>query len=562
MFDKKLYNSVTTGLVAASFVLIILSFFTHAEQNTKIIEHASSVSPLELGKTIYQKGILSNGQPLTAIGKDGLPFKINRTACIDCHRRSGLGSSESGILIPPITGEYLFKTTEKKGNKLLDKVGIPRPVYTQDSLKLLLKTGIRPNGQHLHEIMPRYKISGKDSDYLITYLKSLSHLQNPGLRDDQIEFATVITPGMPKEDKKLMLNIMHTYMDHVNRDVRNLGYMKSPIHNRYKPFRRWNLHVWELTGDSSSWKQQLEKKYAEQPIFAFLGGYGDWQPIHQFCEENKIPSLFPITDTPGVPLKKTNSDFYALYFSQGIKLDAVAVAKQILSQNNKKPVGNILQVSDGTAPGSIAVNTLRHSLLANKINNVQDLVISPSEDITKNHWNNILKEYKPDVIVIWQNEKQTLQILQHQQNQLPNQIYLSSRMLNQFDPEFIRTKLPLSLRENILLVHPFYMKSKEKRHLLRTQIWLRSNRIKYKKERVIANTYFCLAMLSGAIRSSSYNLNREYLIEQFEHMIDNTVYRSIYPHLSLGPDQRYASKGVYIVKMYPELEAEWIIPDN
>ena len=50
-------------------------------------------------------------------------------------------------------------------------------------------------------------------------------------------------------------------------------------------------------------------------------------------------------------------------------------------------------------------------------------------------------------------------------------------------------------------------------------------------------------------------------MEQFEHMIDNTVYRSIYPHLSLGPNQRYASKGVYIIKLAPQVSSEWVIPD-
>jgi len=557
MFNVKLNSFISAWLV----IILLMPLCIYAEQGTENKDR-TLLSPLELGQRIYQKGILPNGEPLTAFGKDGLPFKINKTACMDCHRRSGLGSSESGILIPPITGRYLFKVSDKKGSRLLDKVGAPRPVYTEATLKALIQNGVRPNGQQLHEIMPRYKISNKDSDYLITYLKSLTQEEIPGLRDDRIEFATIITPDMPDDDKKLMLNIMNTYMGHVNKDVRQLGHMKSPIHNRYKPFRKWNLHVWELTGDSSSWKQQLEKKYAEQPVFALLGGYGDWRPIHQFCEQNKIPSLFPITDTPGFPEEKTNRDFYTLYFSKGIKIDADAVAKQILTQNKDNSVGNILQIFDGTAPGSIAVNMLRRSLLANNVTNVQDIVISPSIDITKKSWDNITKKYKPDVIVIWLNEKQALQILQNQQNHLPNQIYLSSRMLNQFEPEFLRAKLPLLIQKNTSLVHPFYLKSKNKRHLLRTQIWLRSNKIKYKKERIIANTYFCLAMLSGAIRSSSYNLNREYLIEQFEHMIDNSVYRSIYPHLSLGPDQRYASKGVYMVNIFPEAKAEWIIPVN
>ena len=306
MLNKISYNFMTVLLAT-----MLLPICIYAE---KIDDDA--LSSIELGRIIYQKGILPNGKALSAIGKDGLPFKIHKTACMDCHRRSGLGTSESGLLIPPITGEYLFRTLEDKGNELLDRVGVPRPVYAENTLKTLIQTGMRPDGKLLNEIMPRYKISNKDSDHLIAYLKSLSQAHISGLSDDQIEFATIITPGMPEAEKTILLTTIKTYFSNINKDVRQLGHMKSPMHGRYKPYRKWNLHIWNLTGDPSSWKSQLEKKYAEQPIFAIIGGYGNWQPIHEFCEQNRVPSLFPITDTPGI----SKSDFYTLYFSKGIKL--------------------------------------------------------------------------------------------------------------------------------------------------------------------------------------------------------------------------------------------------
>ena len=539
------------------FIIVLLetmlfTFCVYAEN----IE-GDSLSSIELGKIIYQKGILPNGEPLIANGKNGLPFKINRTACMDCHRRSGLGTSESGLLIPPITGEYLFKTFEEKGNELLDRVGVPQPIYEENSLKTLIQTGMRPDGRRLNEIMPRYELNNQDSNYLIAYLKSLSQAPTPGLSEDQIEFATIITPGMPETEKAILLTTMTTYMSNINKDVRQLGYMKSPMHGRYKPFRKWNLHVWNLTGEPKSWNSQLDKKYAEQPVFAIIGGYGNWQPIHEFSEQNRVPSLFPITDTPVI----SKGDFYTLYFSKGIKLDAEAVAQQIIARNKRNPQGNILQIYSDEDSNAVAAKTLKNRLTENEIKNIYELKVNPSYQMTTSKWKEINQKYTPKLLIIWLDKEQSYQILAAIQQDKIQHIYLSSRLMKTYDPELLKNELAEPIKNRISLVHPFYLVNNDKNHLLRSKLWAKSKKINYKSERVFANTYFGLALLTGAIRSSSYNLNREYLMEQYEHMIDNTVYRSIYPHLSLGPDQRFASKGVYLINMSPNSKPEWVIPD-
>ena len=62
------------------------------------------------------------------------------------------------------------------------------------------------------------------------------------------------------------------------------------------------------------------------------------------------------------------------------------------------------------------------------------------------------------------------------------------------------------------------------------------------------------------------NFSREYLIENLEHMAENAVTTAVYPRLSLGPGQRFASKGAYIIPL-AQIEQEnpveastWIIP--
>ncbi len=555
---KKLTRKLSISSLSFTQILycISLCFFNFCIVYADNFNDAVS---LRLGKDIYQMGLLPNGKPLQALDKNGLPFKIERTACVQCHRTSGLGTSESGLLIPPITGKYLFKHKGVTGDKLLDFVGVPRPIYDEISLKTAIRSGIRPSGGELHEIMPRYILSDTDLNHLIVYLKSLSKVSIPGLKDDQIKFATVFTPEAKDDDKALMLDLIKTYIANINMDVRQLGHMKNPLHGRYKPFRKWDLQVWELTGDKSTWKAQLEKKYSRQPVFAILSGIGDWQTIHEFSEENKIPSLFPITDTPLV----SNKTFYNLYFSKGITLDANVVVDMIKSSTDIKGKIKILQIYDDSAASLLAAKTL-----INQTNEETSWEVKEIKWEENNAQSNLEKyklinaAYQPNIVIIWLNKKQTLSILKSSLgHQLPEQVYLSSRLLKTYDPEPFLKNISKVFTNRISLIHPFYLKTEEQNHLIRTKAWARTRKIEYKKEHIFANTYFSLALITGAIHTSRYNLNREYLLEQFEHMTDNTVYRSIYPHLSLGPDQRYAAKGTYIVKYTSEIISEWKIPN-
>ena len=85
-------------------------------------------------------------------------------------------------------------------------------------------------------------------------------------------------------------------------------------------------------------------------------------------------------------------------------------------------------------------------------------------------------------------------------------------------------------------------------------------------ERIQLNTYFALAIADHALAHLVENFSRDYFIENIEQETENALNPGIFPHLSLGPGQRFASKGSYIVKLSDKakggLEAvsDWIIP--
>jgi hypothetical protein len=50
-------------------------------------------------------------------------------------------------------------------------------------------------------------------------------------------------------------------------------------------------------------------------------------------------------------------------------------------------------------------------------------------------------------------------------------------------------------------------------------------------------------MAAGALKGMCGFFVRDYLLERIEHMVDNATDISVYPRMSLAPDQRFVSRG-------------------
>jgi cytochrome c553 len=84
-------------------VLMVMGSFCHARE-------AGKSASVDIGESIYRRGELASGAPLLGARRAGSPGIVGAdAACINCHRRSGLGSREGTLTIPPLTGEYLFR---------------------------------------------------------------------------------------------------------------------------------------------------------------------------------------------------------------------------------------------------------------------------------------------------------------------------------------------------------------------------------------------------------------------------------------------------------------------
>ena len=125
----------------------------------------------------------------------------------------------------------------------------------------------------------------------------------------------MIQPGVAPRQRRAMLDVMQAFVKDKGGNARQEEQRRDAGNMRMaRSYRKWVLHVWELSGPSETWGAQLEAYYSEQPVFALIGGLGDasWRPIHEFSERLEIPSVFPQVDLPVI----AGSNNYNFYFSK------------------------------------------------------------------------------------------------------------------------------------------------------------------------------------------------------------------------------------------------------
>jgi hypothetical protein len=438
-----------------------------------------------------------------------------------------------------------------------------RAAYTPDTLARSIRDGLDSAGNEFSSLMPRYPLSDNEMGNLIDYLNSLTTDPAPGVTETDIHFATIVTDTVPEASRKAMLDVLQTFIVQKNTETRyeSKRAESGPWHKDwvFKPYRKWVLHTWELTGPSSGWTEQLQTLYDQQPVFAVLNGIaeGSWQPIHNFCEQQKMPCIFPSTNLPVIK----ESDFYSVYLSKGISLEASVLAQHFHDLRQEQGQGKIVQVYEAGDPaGETAAQTLREGL-----GNSLSSFALPKQKKEFLRALDSADDSGPDTIVAWINAEDLESVMPKVRNDdTQPSLYLSGSFIA--DPNDLPDNVNL---ENTFIVYSTALPANRSRLLARSTGWFRAKRIYATNEKTIqGNAYFALKIAGGALTYIRGYFSREYFLESVEHMIDNAIYTSIYPHMSLAPEQRFASKGGQIarfessepVKLVPV--TDWLIPGS
>jgi len=149
-------------------------------------------------RRFYLSGVLGSGSAARGDSRGGLAAHGCARGCINCHRRSGLGTREGRQLIPPVTGRFLFHPRAGRAEQL-DLPFVPgaradREPYTDATLARAIRDGIDSEGKLLSYLMPRFALADTDMASLIAYLKGLDPTRVPGVSATELHFATIISP--------------------------------------------------------------------------------------------------------------------------------------------------------------------------------------------------------------------------------------------------------------------------------------------------------------------------------------------------------------------------------
>jgi len=503
---------------------------------------ADDSSSSVVGRQLYRDGIRPSGKPLTAIVIGDTPLLGKQFSCDSCHGRSGMGTTEGNYVVPAITGDFLFKASSNSS----------RPVYNQQSLARVLRSGIDPAGRTLNPLMPRYEFSDHEVALLANYLIDLSTTQPTGIDDKVIRFATVVTDDVDIDIRNAMIEVLKTYVDEKNRQTR----LESQRPNRgLKPearlpslYREWALDVWTLKGDNDGWQQQLENLYKNKPVFALLSGISSdsWTPVGRFCEEHEIPCLFPSTDFPNAE----EANFYSLYFSKGLELEAGLIATHL----DANPVEKVIQIHC-SFKSSLAANVLRSTLIQKNLL-VDDIKFNCEDNIPIAEINSRIDTSSNAAIILWLSKDKLASI------KLPatsNRIYLSSTLLKR-DPVGV---FPL-VENGVFVAHPYRLPNATDSALGRFKIWARTRKIDVQYPRLQAEAFFACFAVNDALFHTRRFRSRDYLLEMLDHSEGLALYLPVHARPGIGPNQRFFTKGGYLLPLSKgnplNKKATWLFP--
>ncbi len=540
-----------------------------AEKRVTVSGH-SSEEALRLGERMYREGVLPSGEPMRAVVQEDIEVDGSMFSCQSCHLRSGMGAREGTVITYPTCGSWLYKPLVGAEMKPESQARVPsrldpppfRPAYTDETVARAIRVGKDPADRVLNHVMPRYLISNRDMDILVYYLKNLSATWSPGVDDTTIRFATVVGPNVSEVDRKAMLEVLEAHVRDHNSQTRHQERRAKGgpfyMEEEYTPYRRFSLTVWQLEGAPETWPGQLDAYYEKEPVFALLGGIAeDWAPIHSFSEHRRIPCVLPITEFPVV----SESDWYTVYYSKGYHQEGEAAARFLRRAEALDIDAPVVQVYRGDRAGRELAAGFSDSRRSMRVPPPVDVELAPDAVADAAFWSGLVAAHPGSVLAVWLRAEdlgslQTLAAVEPR----PPMVLMSTTIAG--DP---LASLPESVREFTFLTQPGSFPEDEVRSRLATEGWLKAKGLEVTNFEIQARMYFLGYMVAPMVKMMNDDFYRDYFLDILDMMRDQYYAVAVYPRLSFGPGQRYASKGCYVVQAVggdePRLEkrSDWVI---
>jgi hypothetical protein len=344
-------------------------------------------------------------------------------------------------------------------------------------------------------------------------------------------------------------------------------------------------------------------------VFAIASGVmRDGAPLHEFCQREQLPCWFPVAQA--LPASAA-TDAYGLYFSSGVSLEADVMALKLqdalrlAANSNEKRAPRVLQLVSADPVGQRGADELKLRLAADRLSLSQETV-DPQRVA---HMADAIAALRPqDSLVLWLRpaEMAALTALP-----APRAAVWVGTIMGSGD----KLELPTAWHARTSRIYPYELPAQRVGNLSGLRSWLGLAKLPMVDEAMQSQLYFAMTFLNETLGEMLQNLHRDYLVERAESMLDRresktasaemvaqrslrrvaldlrakqeqmpqetdsavprvtqaelTTQRAgttIYPRLTLGPGQRFASKGAWVLGPSASGEfpsaagADWVAP--
>jgi hypothetical protein len=491
----------------------------------------------DAGNSIYLSGQSASGAPIEARVSGDIPLAGKAAACANCHRPSGFGTSEGQARSLPITASALFADRPPPA---------PRPAYDDATLLRAITSGVSASGRMLDPLMPRYHLDRSDAEALLAHLHSLGSKAAPGVSEDEIVLATVVSDSAPAAQRAAVTQVLERFVQVKNGGSRQEARRaeiarRHPFGERHdRGWRRWRLVTWQLQGPPSGWAEQMRALYAADPPFLLLSGaVGEhWSEVHEFCEARRLPCVLPQTGSP----PEADGSFYSVYFNEGARLDGAVIARHA-SRTLGGGSGRMLVIHPTGEQARSALDSLRDAWVDSGQNAeaIQARTIGNGQASAR-YWLNVLKETRPRVLVAWTAPAQLAGLeMALRSYTSPLTIYTSETFTHW------TADIALQTHPQLWHVHPFNYAQGNRPAFAREAQWLRAQKLQDLDPLAASQALFACHVVGEQLAALTGNFSPEYFIEGLEHMLDSTNMTSLVPRTTLGQGQRFISRGAYVL---------------
>jgi len=482
------------------------------------------------GHQIYVKGISPSGKDITAvIGGTEVEAPASAFPCASCHGRDGLGRTEGGVSPSDVTWNSLtrpYLVTGQGGRK--------HPAYDESFLKRAITMGMDPAGNRLRTAMPKFRMSLEDMADLVSYLKVLGRISDPGITESTITVGTIIPAEGPLADAGQSVKaVLQAYFDELNSDGGIFG------------------RKLELQTISGSREPDVRGKIVNGNLFALISPFttGADQELTTLFENEELPVIGPITLLPQTRFPINRQIFY---LCSGLP-EQIAALFNFGSQNLKASFTQVAVVSAKQGATLTLPLVIREKCKESSLKLVADIEYADGQ-FNAGKLAAQLREANPGTVFVFGSAEEQRELLNElaKVNFIPN-VMLPGPLVGQeiFD-------IPVDFKNKIFVSYPTLPLDRSPAAINRYVAFAKKHSISPTYLNTQISAYCAAEILVHTLKLAGRDLNQEKTVLALEGL--RGFETGLIPPITYGPNRRIGALGAYVVSL--DLEKKQLVASS